>query len=397
MSTKDYITMLLDMEDAVLKNIEEDAWEITIELELKQKEHLCPACGAGTSRVHDYRNRTIRDLELRGKRTILHYRRRRYLCPECKKKFAEKCSFAGRYQRFTHRTGEKIMELLRRRSSMKDIARDTQTSLSGVQRVLRMMPVSRPERLPEAVSFDEFKGNVNGERFQCIVTDPLNHRVFDILPDRTVATIQGYLRAFPNRDEVKYAVMDMNRGFRDVARTFLPNAKIIIDRFHVVRFCTEAMENVRRSVQKQLPAHQRRYFKRSRRLLLKHRNALAGEDRAAVDVMLRFSDRLMQAYALKEAFYHFMDAPDRATASRRLESWLDACDRLMLTEFKACRRMLVNWKPYILNAFDFHLSNGFTEGCNNAIKTLKRVAFGFRNFNSFRARILLNLQAHPHI
>lgn len=396
MSTKDYITMLLDMEDAVLKNIEEDAWEITIELELKQKEHLCPACGAGTSRVHDYRNRTIRDLELRGKRTILHYRRRRYLCPECKKKFAEKCSFAGRYQRFTHRTGEKIMELLRRRSSMKDIARDTQTSLSGVQRVLRMMPVSRPERLPEAVSFDEFKGNVNGERFQCIVTDPLNHRVFDILPDRTVATIQGYLRAFPNRDEVKYAVMDMNRGFRDVARTFLPNAKIIIDRFHVVRFCTEAMENVRRSVQKQLPAHQRRYFKRSRRLLLKHRNALAGEDRAAVDVMLRFSDRLMQAYALKEAFYHFMDAPDRATASRRLESWLDACDRLMLTEFKACRRMLVNWKPYILNAFDFHLSNGFTEGCNNAIKTLKRVAFGFRNFNSFRARILLSLQAHPH-
>lgn len=396
MSTKDYITMLLDMEDAVLKNIEEDAWEITIELELKQKEHLCPACGAGTSRVHDYRNRTIRDLELRGKRTILHYRRRRYLCPECKKKFAEKCSFAGRYQRFTHRTGEKIMELLRRRSSMKDIARDTQTSLSGVQRVLRMMPVSRPERLPEAVSFDEFKGNVNGERFQCIVTDPLNHRVFDILPDRTVATIQGYLRAFPNRDEVKYAVMDMNRGFRDVARTFLPNAKIIIDRFHVVRFCTEAMENVRRSVQKQLPAHQRRYFKRSRRLLLKHRNALAGEDRAAVDVMLRFSDRLMQAYALKEAFYHFMDAPDRATASRRLESWLDACDRLMLTEFKACRRMLVNWKPYILNAFDFHLSNGFTEGCNNAIKTLKRVAFGFRNFNSFRARILLSLQAHPY-
>lgn len=396
MSTKDYITMLLDMEDAVLKNIEEDAWEITIELELKQKEHLCPACGAGTSRVHDYRNRTIRDLELRGKRTILHYRRRRYLCPECKKKFAEKCSFAGRYQRFTHRTGEKIMELLRRRSSMKDIARDTQTSLSGVQRVLRMMPVSRPERLPEAVSFDEFKGNVNGERFQCIVTDPLNHRVFDILSDRTVTTIQGYLRAFPNRDEVKYAVMDMNRGFRDVARTFLPNAKIIIDRFHVVRFCTEAMENVRRSVQKQLPAHQRRYFKRSRRLLLKHRNALAGEDRAAVDVMLRFSDRLMQAYALKEAFYHFMDAPDRATASRRLESWLDACDRLMLTEFKACRRMLVNWKPYILNAFDFHLSNGFTEGCNNAIKTLKRVAFGFRNFNSFRARILLSLQAHPY-
>ena len=105
----------------------------------------------------------------------------------------------------------------------------------------------------------------------------------------------------------------------------------------------------------------------------------------------------MQAYALKEAFYDFMDAPDRLTAERRLEAWIDACDRLRLPEFKPCRRMLVNWKPYILNAFDVRLSNGFTEGCNNAIKVLKRVAFGFRRFDPFRARILLSLNTHPNI
>ena len=69
MSTKDYITKLLDMEDVVLKNIQEDRQEITIELELQQKEHLCPACGTATSRVHDYHYRMIRDLDLRGKRT----------------------------------------------------------------------------------------------------------------------------------------------------------------------------------------------------------------------------------------------------------------------------------------------------------------------------------------
>ena len=59
--------------------------------------------------------------------------------------------------------------------------------------------------------------------------------------------------------------MDMNRSFRDAAKAFLPNAKIIIDRFHVVRYCTEAMENVRRNLQKTLPKAQRKYFKRSRR------------------------------------------------------------------------------------------------------------------------------------
>lgn len=339
----------------------------------------------------------MRDLELRGKPVRLLYRRRRYACPACRKRFSETNDFVGRYMRFTHRTAEKIMELLRRRSSMKDIAKDTGTSVSGVKRVLGIMPVSRPRDCRRPSPLTNSRATRAGQPFSVFVADPLNRCVFDILPDRTALTIQEYLRSFPNRDEVKYVVMDMNRGFRNIARTFLPNAQIIIDRFHVVRCCTEAMENARRSFQSSLPKEQRRYFKRSRRLLLAHRDRLSDEDCAAVDVMLRFSDRLLQAYALKEAFYHFMDAPDRPTALRRLDFWLDACDRLELPEFKSCRKTLLNWKPYILNAFDFPLSNGFTEGCNNAIKTLKRVAFGFRNFRSFRTRILLSLGPYPNI
>ena len=157
------------------------------------------------------------------------------------------------------------------------------------------------------------------------------------------------------------------------------------------------MENVRSSFQKALPKAQRKYFKRSRKLLLAHRDRLSEEDRAAVDVMLRFSEKLLQAYALKEAFYDFIAAPSRGEAEHRLNFWLEACDCLNLPEFKACRKMLVNWRPYILNVFDVHLSNGFTEGCNNAIKTLKRLVFGFRNFRAFRARILLSVRPHPYI
>ena len=114
--------------------------------------------------------------------------------------------------------------------------------------------------------------------------------------------------------------------------------------------------------------------------------------------MLNFSEKLYQAYALKELFFEFMDAKSSSAAAELLSKWFDACDRLHLPEFKACRRMLKNWKPYILNAFDCSYSNGFTEGCNNGIKTLKRIAFGFRNFHNFRARILLSANpAHPNI
>ena len=321
MSNLDCSAKLLEMEGVRIENLEETEREIVLQISLERCAQVCKRCGAETERVHDYRVRQVRDLELRGKSMRLLYHRRRYVCPDCGKRFAEQNAFVGRYMRFTHRTGEKIMTLLRRRSSMKDIAKDTGVSVIGVQRVLKMAPVSKPSRLPEAVAFDEFKGNAGGERFQYIVADPLVRRVFDILPSRTVETIQDYLRTFPNRDKVKYVVMDMNRGFRDAAKAFLPNAKIIIDRFHVVRYYTEAMENVRRNFQKTLPKAQRKHFKLSRRLLLAHRDRLSEEDRAAVDVMLRFSDRLLQAYALKETFYDFMAAPSRNEAEHLME-WI---------------------------------------------------------------------------
>ena len=100
-----------------------------MQLSLRRKEQTCKRCGMGTGRVHDYRVRQVRDLELQGKPLRLLYRQRRYICPKCGKRFSEANDFVGWYMHFTHRTGEKIMSLLRRRSSMKDIARDTGNSV----------------------------------------------------------------------------------------------------------------------------------------------------------------------------------------------------------------------------------------------------------------------------
>ena len=398
MSGKEYTTELLKLEDAQIERMEETEEEIILQISLTRKAHICPRCKTETDQVHDYRIRAVRDLSIRGKPLKLLYRRRRYFCPSCGKRFSEACAFLGKYQRFTYQVTERIMQLLHHRWSMKDIARDTRTSVSGVARCLALYPQGKPRELPRVLSFDEFKGNANGERFQCILTAPEERRILDILPDRKGSTIQSYLRSFSNQQDVQYVVMDMNQGYRDIARAFFPQAKIVIDRFHVARYCTWAMDDVRRAVQKHLLPASRKHFKRSRRLLIARRALLSEEDRAAVDVMLHFSERLYQAYALKELFFQFMDAKSSSTAAELLSKWFDAYDRLQLPEFSPCRRMLKNWKPYILNAFDCHYSNAFTEGCNNAIKALKRVAFGFRNFSNFRARILqVANPAHPNI
>ena len=330
MSTKDYSAELLKMEGVQIEKLDETEEEIILQISMERKIHICKRCGGETDRIHDYRVREVRDLELRGKPVRLLYRRRRYACPACRKRFSETNDFVGRYMRFTHRTAEKIMELLRRRSSMKDIAKDTGTYVSGVKRVLGIMPISKPQRLPQALSFDEFKGDTGGQPFQCIVADPLNRCVFDILPDRTALTIQEYLRSFPNRASGR-AVMDMNRGFRNIARTFLPNAPSSTVPDAVRRpwrtpgappvFPSQGTEDVT----SRAPGG----CARPSRPSLQMRIARCGRHAPLLGPLL-------QAYALKEAFYHFMDAPP-PTAFRRLDFWLDACARKLPSLRRCCR------------------------------------------------------------
>ena len=253
---------------------------------------------------------------------------------------------------------------------------------------MNLLEFGKPALLPKVLSIDEFRGNTEYGKFQCILTDPVHKRIVDVLPTRYHSQIYEYLRAFPNRNQVQYFVMDMNREYLDIAKKLLPNAKIVIDRFHVVRYCTCALENVRKRAQMKLLPEQRKYFKRSRKLLLAHMHDLSAENKAAVERMLLMSRDLREAYLLKEKFYDFMESSNSLQAKERLRAFRTYAFVADLPEFTACLTMLKNWEPFILNAFDCPYSNGFTEGVNNKIKVLKRIAFGYRSFRNFRIRIL---------
>jgi transposase len=286
------------MEAYDFESVEQDEKKILLNVCMKRRAQECPACRTPCDQVHDYRLQRVKDSPIQGKAVIWQYRKRRYRCPCC------------------------------------------------------------------------------GKRFYLLIRTLQNSQIYD------------YLRAFPNRNQVQYFVMDMNREYLDIAKKLLLNARIVIDRFHVVRYCTWALENVRKRVQMKLLPEQRKYFKRSRKLLLAHMHDLSAENKAAVERMLLLSRDLREAYLLKEVFYDFMDASSSLQAKERLRAFHAHALVADLPEFSACLTMLKNWEPYILNAFDCPYSNGFTEGVNNKIKVLKRIAFGYRSFRNFRTRIL---------
>ena len=243
-------------------------------------------------------------------------------------------------------------------------------------------------KLPEILSIDEFKGNAGGRKYQTILTDPKERKVIDILPDRYESNLIRYFKGFDNRENVRYFVSDMNPHFREVARVCFPNATLIADRYHVTRQALWGMERVRKNEQSKLSDRFRRYFKRSRWLLNKSPEKLTDEDRERLALMFEIAPRLADAYRVKNEFLEVMHSESSHTGKQKLIQWLYEVEVMDLPEFADCTKACHNWFREILNALDAPWTNGFTEGCNNKIKVLKRVCFGVRNFQNFRKRIL---------
>ena len=387
------ISKLLDMEHMNVENISHSEKTIVIEVKMNRRLHTCPACNALTDVVHDYRLQKVKDIPVQGKKLSWHYKKRRYRCI-CGKRFFERNYLLPRWHRLTNRLAAYCLSQLHRKSPQNEIARDLGVSASTVGRLLNLVSFGKPHLLPKVLSIDEFKGDTDRGKFQCIITAPSEKVIVDILPNRYATSLHSYFYTFKNRKEVQYVIMDMNKEYLAIAKQHFPNAKIVIDRFHVSRYCTWALENVRKRVQKNLPAGERKYFKRSRKMLLARMRKLSDESKAAVEQMLLISRDLREAYLLKEKFYEFMDSTDSVQAKQRLDAFLLFADIAEIPEFNACLTMLNNWRKYILNAFDCSYSNGFTEGINNSIKVIKRIAFGYRNFDNFRRRILISLNTN---
>ncbi|MGB7595323.1 MAG: transposase, partial [Erysipelotrichaceae bacterium] len=136
------------------------------------------------------------------------------------------------------------------------------------------------------------------------------------------------------------------------------------------------------------------YFKKSRSVLLKRsKHLIVNETINEVrqrDRMLEHFPDLKKAYDLKEEILWMVhEVHDLDTARIYLNEWIRKADASGIPEFKSAVTAYRNWKIPILNAFAYPYSNGITEGCNNKIKVIKRNAFGLRNFDRFRTRILL--------
>ena len=156
----------------------------------------------------------------------------------------------------------------------------------------------------------------------------------------------------------------------------------------IIRQAVWAFEAVRKEIQKQFSKKHRIYFKKSRHLLLKHQDKLKEDELQQVFIMLDISPTLSSAYFLKEHLYDILKESDPNRQKKLFSDWIQEAMESDIPSFVKCAKTYYNWFTPITNSFFCPYTNGFTEGCNNKIKVLKRNAYGLHDFKRFRNRIL---------
>ena len=235
-------------------------------------------------------------------------------------------------------------------------------------------------------------GNTGYYKYQVSLIDSKNHKILDILPCRYKHELCTYFRkySYEDRCKVKYFISDLWETYKDISMTYFPKAKIVADRFHYFRYINNALNDVRKEVQKNLPKSERKYFFRSRKLFLSKKENLSEEQIERLEyILINYSEDLRIIYSEKETLLNIIHSDNTENAIYQLNDWIKRNSTVDIPKLNEVAKTYLHWSYEIKNSLEVPYSNGVIEGFNNKIKTLKRIAFGFKNFKRFRTRILL--------
>lgn len=213
--------------------------------------------------------------------------------------------------------------------------------------------------------------------------------MIDILRKRNKSVVIDYLLKLQDIDKVELVAMDMWRPYKEAVNMVIPHAKIVIDKFHVVKLANESLEKIRKVNREKVSAKERRQLMRDRYVLLTRRGDLNDfDDQIKLQVWTDKFPLLAQAYELKEQFFDIYAAKSTDEAYKLYQAWLASVPKELLTYFADLIKAMSNWEEEIFNYFTSPITNAYTESLNRLIlKTINHIGRGY-SFEVLRAKIL---------
>lgn len=414
MSLNDSILNLLNLKDKNIKFFEEFYSEGVIKgieckffhATLTYSPKVCYSCAhIFDSNIikHGFKTSTIKIPSVSGFNAYLKLKKQRYLCRHCSSTFTLKTNVVNKHCCISNNTKISVALRAKDKISEKDIARYHNVSHSTVNRVIDSFYLHYKPNfnyLPKHLSFDEFKSVKQAAgAMSFIFIDSERGNIIDIVEDRRLHVLTKYFSKFSKaaRNTVETIVVDMYSPYISLIKALFPQAKIIIDKFHIVQLLNRSLNKTRIKIMNK-DKHNYNKLKKYWKLILKDTSKIDSStfkyhrsfrklmsEAEIINYLLDLDPELKASYSLYHKIRYYLKTKDFNSLNTLIHSNNDGISNYMHTSIRTLRKYI----DYINSALVFGYTNGTLEGINNKIKVIKRIAFGFRSFYHFKNRILI--------
>lgn len=351
----------------------------------------CPFCGGEDLRTKGRFIRTVRHENHGLRKCILHLEARKYRCRGCGRYFNQRFPGIQPYRRSTEAFRRQVFV-----EHLQGICRKTLSEREGIgtatverwfhDYLKREDSEKKNAPCPRILGIDEhfFTRRLGYATTFC---DLGHHKVYDVALGRSEQSLEGYLSGLQGKKDVQLVCMDLAEGYRAIVRKHFPNARIVADRFHVIRLVNHHFLTTWRLID---PSGSRNRGLLS--LMRRHQQNLKPEQYGRLDTYFTQFPAFREIYIFKQHLCSLLrEKTCQAWKCRKLIPVLLEC----IQKLKTCGleplvqlgKTIESWKEEIACMWRFRKNNGITEGFHNKMEMISRRAFGFRNFNNYRLRI----------
>lgn len=414
MSHNDFIRKTLNLKDSNINF--DDNWYSEREINqvtvmffhgvLTYEPEACYSCGHifdDKLIKHGFKKSTIKLPSVSNYKACLELKKQRYFCKHCNSTFTLRSTLIDKHCFISNNTKLAIAINVKDKISEMDLAKKYNVSHVTVSRIIDNAFISyKPSfsTLPENLCFDEFKSVKSAAgSMSFIFCDADKHSIVDIVEDRRLHVLRRYFSQYSceARAGVKRIVIDMYSPYMTLITELFPNAKIIIDRFHIVQLFSRALNKTRIEIMNDEPSHYSK-LKKYWKLILKDSSKIDAvkhryhrvfkrnmTDFQVVEYLLSLSPELENSYKCYQNVLYCI----KHNNFKLLETTLNEYKSSVSVHLKKSINTIRTYSQYINNTLSCRYTNGIIEGINNKIKVIKRIAFGYKSYYHFRNRILI--------
>ena len=356
----------------------------------------CPHCKRRCSIVRTMDgSRLWRDIPVCGWSVFFWYNPREIICPT-HGRIQEEIPWAEAYARITYRF-EYVMlvycQLMTQKAAARILHIQKSTLSDMLHRVITRLRDGHRIRGLKTIGIDEIS-YCKGHKYATIVYDIDLSRVVWAAPGKGRESIDDFFEnnlSEYQKKKIKWATCDMSQTYIGAIEYHCPNAKLVLDRFHIVKALNAAVDEVRKEQWRQVDPDERKALKGLRWLLFKHSSNRSKKDSRTLNALHRGNRRIHRAWVLKDEFEQFWDYKAPWAAERFLKSWMTTALKSRLEPIRDFVKMIKKHKHRIITFIESRLTNAKAEGLNRIIKIVKNRASGFRTFQAFTDMIFLTV------